>query len=90
MKTKSNTVDCIGKNFEESRRWCIDEFSKAAMQNRLVIRNARPWCGRAEEENSVVAAEGDRNMTWAKSFRAADQAGGDAFTRVELKKQSLF
>ena len=37
MKTNSNTVDCIGLNFEESKRKCIDAFSKATMQNRSTV-----------------------------------------------------
>ena len=38
MKTNSNTVDCIGLNFEESKRKCIDAFSKATMQNMAMVR----------------------------------------------------
>ena len=89
MKTKSNTVDCIGKNFEESRRLCIDEFSKAAMANRSVVFVLHGHGTGVLKKKIRTWLQGDRQ--WAKSFRAADSAdGGDAFTRVELKKQSLF
>ena len=89
MKTKSNTVDCLGLNFEESKRKCINSFSKAAMGNRSLVyilhghgtgvlkRKIRDWL---ENERQFV-----------KSFKPADQAdGGDALIRVELKKQNLF
>lgn len=89
MKTKSNTVDCLGLNFEESKRKCINSFSKAAMGNRSVVyilhghgtgvlkRKIREWL---KNERQFV-----------KSFKPADQAdGGDALTRVELKRQNLF
>ena len=89
MKTASNTVDCIGKNFEESRRLCIDGFSKATMQNQSVVyilhghgtgvlkKKIREWL--------------QRDRQWVKTYRAADQAdGGEALTRVELKKQKFF
>ena len=89
MKTRANTVDCIGKNFAESRQLCITAFSTASMQDKSVVyilhghgtgvlkRKIREWL--------------QRDRQWAKRFRAADQDdGGDAFTRVELKNQDFF
>ncbi|KAL7539177.1 hypothetical protein ACHAXR_010213 [Thalassiosira sp. AJA248-18] len=89
MKTKSNTVDCIGKNFEESKRLCIDGFSKATMQNRSVVYILHGHGTGVLKKKIRSWLQGDRQ--WAKSYRAADQVdGGDALTRVELKKQTLF
>ncbi len=89
MKTKSNTVDCIGMNFEESKRKCIDAFSKAAMQNRSVVFILHGHGTGVLKKKIRSWLQDDRQ--WAKSFRAADQAdGGDALTMVELKKQKLF
>ena len=89
MKMKSNTVDCIGMNFEESKRKCIDAFSKAAMQNRSVVYVLHGHGTGILKKKIRSWLQDDRQ--WAKSFRAADQAdGGDALTMVELKKQKLF
>ncbi len=89
MKTKSNTVDCIGKNFEESKRLSIDAFSKAVMQNRSCVFILHGHGTGVLKKKIRSWLQNDRQ--WVKSFRAADQAdGGDAFTRVELKKQKLF
>ena len=89
MKTKSNTVDCIGMNFDESKRKCIDAFSKAVMQNRSVVYVLHGHGTGVLKKKIRSWLQEDRQ--WAKSFRAADQAdGGDAFTMVELKKQKLF
>jgi DNA-nicking Smr family endonuclease len=89
MKTKSNTVDCIGMNFEESKRKCIDAFSKATMQNRSVVFILHGHGTGVLKKKIRSWLQDDRQ--WAKSFRAADQAdGGDALTMVELKKQKLF
>ena len=89
MRMDANTVNCIGKNFEESKRKCIDAFSKATMSNRSVVfilhghgtgvlkKKIRSWLSTDKQ--------------WVKSFKPADQAdGGEALTRVELKKQNLF
>lgn len=82
-------VDCIGKNFEESKRLCIDGFSKAAMQNRSVVYVLHGHGTGVLKKKIRSWLQGDRR--WVKSYRAADQVdGGDALTRVELKKQSLF
>ena len=89
MKMKSNTVDCIGLNFEESKRKCIDAFSKAVMQNRSVVYVLHGHGTGILKKKIRSWLQEDRQ--WAKSFRAADQAdGGDALTMVELKKQKLF
>ncbi|KAL7545634.1 hypothetical protein ACHAWF_012320 [Thalassiosira exigua] len=89
MKTKSNTVDCIGLTFEESKRKCIDAFGRAAMQNRSTVYVLHGHGTGVLKKKIRSWLQGDRR--WAKSFRAADQAdGGDALTKVELKKQNLF
>jgi DNA mismatch repair protein MutS2 len=89
MKTKSNTVDCIGMNFEEAKRKCIDAFSKAAMQNRSVVYVLHGHGTGVLKKKIRSWLQDDRQ--WGKSFRAADQAdGGDALTMVKLKKQKLF
>ncbi len=88
-KMKSNTVDCIGLNFEESKRKCIDAFSKAAMQNRSVVYVLHGHGTGVLKKKIRTWLQGDRQ--WVKTFRPADQAdGGDALTLVELKKQNLF
>ncbi len=89
FKMKSNTVDCLGMNFEESKRKCIDAFSKAVMQNRSVVYILHGHGTGVLKKKIRTWLQGDRQ--WAKAFRPADQAdGGDAFTVVELKKQKLF
>jgi DNA mismatch repair protein MutS2 len=89
FKMKSNTVDCIGLNFEESKRKCIDAFSKAVMQNRSVVYILHGHGTGVLKKKIRSWLQGDRQ--WVKTFRPADQAdGGDAFTLVELKKQKLF
>ena len=89
MKTKSNTVDCIGKNFEESKRKCLYAFSNAAMSNRSVVYILHGHGTGVLKKKIRDWLRTDRQ--WVKRFRPADQEdGGDAFTRVELKKQDLF
>ncbi|KAL9179988.1 hypothetical protein ACHAXT_007958 [Thalassiosira profunda] len=89
LKTKQNTVNCIGSTFEESRRKCIDGFSRAAMQNRSVVYILHGHGTGVLKKKIRSWLQGDRQ--WVKSFRAADQAdGGDALTRVELRKQKIF
>ena len=89
FKMKSNTVDCLGANFEESKRKCIDAFSKAAMQNRSVVYILHGHGTGVLKKKIRTWLQGDRQ--WVKTFRPADQAdGGDALTLVELKKQKLF
>lgn len=89
FKMKSNTVDCIGMNFEESKRKCIDSFSKAAMQNRSVVYILHGHGTGVLKKKIRTWLQGDRQ--WVKTFKPADQAdGGDALTLVELKKQKLF
>mmetsp|Transcript_29519 Transcript_29519/g.71279 ORF Transcript_29519/g.71279 Transcript_29519/m.71279 type:complete len:385 (-) Transcript_29519:475-1629(-) len=89
LKTKQNTVDCLGLTFEESKRKCISAFSKAAMQNRSTVYILHGHGTGVLKKKIRSWLQGDRN--WAKSFRPADQEdGGDALTRVELKKQKLF
>lgn len=89
MKTKSNTADCIGMTFEEAKRKSIDTFSKAAMQNRSVVFILHGHGTGVLKKKIRSWLQSDRQ--WVKSFRAADQVdGGDALTRVELKKQTLF
>lgn len=90
FKMKSNTVDCIGMNFEESKRKCVDAFSKAAMQNRSVVYILHGHGTGVLKKKIRTWLQGDRQ--WVKSFKPADQAdGGDALTLVELlKKQKLF
>jgi DNA mismatch repair protein MutS2 len=88
-KMKSNTVDCIGLNFEESKRKCIDAFSKATMQNRSIVFVLHGHGTGVLKKKIRTWLQGDRQ--WVKTFRPADQAdGGDALTLVELKKQNLF
>ena len=89
MKTKSNTVDCIAKNFEESKRLCLYAFSNAVMSNRSVVFILHGHGTGVLKKKIREWLRNDRQ--WVKSFRPADQEdGGDAFTRVELKKQDLF
>lgn len=89
MKTKSNTVDCIGKNFEESKRLSLYAFSNAAMSNRSVVFILHGHGTGVLKKKIREWLRTDRQ--WVKSFRPADQEdGGDAFTRVELKKQDVF
>ena len=89
MKTKSNTVDCIAKNFEESKRLCLYAFSNAAMSNRSVVYILHGHGTGVLKKKLREWLNSDRQ--WVKSFRSADQEdGGDALTRVELKKQDLF
>lgn len=78
-----------GKTFEESKRKILDEFSKATMSNRSVVfilhghgtgvlkQKIRSWLS--------------NNRQWVKSYGPAEQVdGGEALTKVILKKQSLF
>ncbi|KAL7494212.1 hypothetical protein ACHAWT_002923 [Skeletonema menzelii] len=89
MKTKSNTVDCIGKNFEESKRLCLYAFSNAAMSNRSVVFILHGHGTGVLKKKIREWLKSDRQ--WVKSYRPADQDdGGDALTRVELKKQDVF
>jgi DNA mismatch repair protein MutS2 len=89
MKTKSNTVDCIAKNFEESKRLCLYAFSNASMSNRSVVYILHGHGTGVLKKKIREWLQSDRQ--WVKSFRPADQEdGGDALTRVELKKQDLF
>ena len=89
MKTKSNTVDCLGLNFEEAKRKCIDGFSKAAMQNRSTVYILHGHGTGVLKKKIRAWLQSDRQ--WAKSYKAADQSdGGDAFTVVTLKPQNLF
>lgn len=89
MKTKSNTVDCLGLNFEESKRKCITAFSAAVMQNRSVVYILHGHGTGVLKKKIRSWLQSDRQ--WVKKYSAADQAdGGDALTKVELKKQNLF
>ncbi|KAL7454853.1 hypothetical protein ACHAWC_009328 [Mediolabrus comicus] len=89
MKTKANTVDCIGKNFEESKRLALSAFSNAAMSNRSVVYILHGHGTGVLKKKIREWLKSDRQ--WVKNFRPADQEdGGDALTRVELKKQDLF
>ena len=85
MKTDSNTVDCIGLNFEESRQKSIAMFSRAMMNNRSVVFILHGHGTGVLKKKIRAWLSNDKQ--WAKSFRAADQEdGGDALTRVELRK----
>lgn len=89
MRLSSNTVDCLGCNFEEAKRKCEDMFSKVMMQKHPVVfilhghgskgvlkTKIREWLGREKQ--------------FVKKFGPADSSdGGDAFTKVELKN-SIF
>jgi DNA mismatch repair protein MutS2 len=89
MKTKANTVDCVGKNFEESKRLALYAFSNAAMSNRSVVYILHGHGTGVLKKKIREWLKSDRQ--WVKNFRPADQEdGGDALTRVELKKQDLF
>ena len=89
MKTKSNTVDCLGLNFEESKRKCINAFSAAVMQNRSTVYILHGHGTGVLKKKIRSWLQGDRQ--WVKKYSAAEQAdGGDAFTKVELKKQNIF
>jgi DNA mismatch repair protein MutS2 len=89
MRMDANTVNCIGKNFEESKRKCIDAFSKATMSNRSVVFILHGHGTGVLKKKIRSWLSTDRQ--WVKSFKPADQAdGGEALTRVELKKQNLF
>lgn len=75
-----------GCSFEEARRKCEDKFSQVLMTKNPVVfilhghgtqgvlkQKLRDWL--------------KRDKQWVKSATAADtEDGGDAFTRVELKK----
>ena len=89
MKTKSNTVDCLGLNFEESKRKCINAFSAAVMQNRSTVYILHGHGTGVLKKKIRSWLQGDRQ--WVKKYSAAEQAdGGDALTKVELKKQNIF
>jgi len=89
MRVSSNTVDCIGCNFEAARRKCEDKFSKVMTSKNPVVfilhghgtqgvlkSKLRTWLGRDKQ--------------WVKKWSSADKEdGGDAFTRVELKNSLL-
>eukprot|EP00979_Chaetoceros_neogracilis_P008241 scaffold1833_cov263-Chaetoceros_neogracile.AAC.2 len=89
MRLSSNTIDCLGCNFEEARRKCEDKFSKVMMNKNPVVyilhghgatgilkQKIRDWLKREKQ--------------FVKKFGAADAAdGGDAFTKVELKTSLL-
>jgi DNA mismatch repair protein MutS2 len=89
MRMDSNTVNCIGMNFEESKRKCIDAFSKATMSNRSLVYILHGHGTGVLKQKIRTWLSSDRR--WVKSFGPAEQAdGGEALTRVELKKQNLF
>lgn len=89
MRMDSNTVNCIGMNFEESKRKCIDAFSKATMSNRSLVYILHGHGTGVLKQKIRSWLSSDRR--WVKSFGPAEQAdGGEALTRVELKKQNLF
>jgi len=89
MKTNANTVNCIGCTFEESKRKCLDMFSRATVNNWSVIFILHGH-GTGVLKQKIRAWLGSERQ-FVKKFRAADQAdGGEALTRVELKKQNLF
>ncbi|KAL3802337.1 hypothetical protein HJC23_007162 [Cyclotella cryptica] len=89
MRMDSNTVNCIGMNFEESKRKCIDAFSKATMSNRSVVYILHGHGTGVLKQKIRTWLSSDRR--WVKSFGPAEQVdGGEALTRVELKKQNLF
>ena len=86
MRLKTNTVDVLGCNFEEARRKCEDKFSRTLSSKDPVVfilhghgtkgilkQKIRDWLKRDKE--------------WVKKWSSADASdGGDAFTKVELKK----
>jgi DNA mismatch repair protein MutS2 len=86
MRLKSNTVDCLGCNFEEARRKCENKFSRTMMSKDPVVfilhghgtkgilkQKIRDWL--------------KRDKQWVQKWSGADATdGGDAFTKVELKK----
>mmetsp|Transcript_3431 Transcript_3431/g.6468 ORF Transcript_3431/g.6468 Transcript_3431/m.6468 type:complete len:886 (-) Transcript_3431:98-2755(-) len=89
MRLSSNTVDCLGCSFEEARRKCENMFSKFMTHKHPVVfilhghgskgilkTKIREWLGRERQ--------------FVKKFGPADPSdGGDAFTKVELKKSLL-
>jgi DNA mismatch repair protein MutS2 len=78
-----------GKTFEESKRKCIDEFSKATMSNRSVVFILHGHGTGVLKQKIRSWLSTDRQ--WVKSFGPAEQAdGGEAFTKVVLKKVDLF
>lgn len=120
MRVSSNTVDCIGCNFEAARRKCEDKFSKMmtsknpgeCRDNSFKIAWLRfKKChvdlifetfhyvkvvyilhghGTQGVLKSKLRTWLGRDKQWVKKWSAADKDdGGDAFTRVELKKSLL-
>ena len=89
MRLSTNTVDCIGCNFEEARRKCENKFAKVMMNKNPVVfilhghgakgvlkTKLRDWLRRERQ--------------FVKKFGPADASdGGDAFTKVELKNSLL-
>ena len=86
MRLKSNTVDVLGCNFEEARRKCENKFSRTMMSKDPIVfilhghgakgilkQKIRDWL--------------KRDKQWVQKWSSADASdGGDAFTKVELKK----
>ena len=78
-----------GNTFEESKPKIVDEFSKAVMSNRSVVFILHGHGTGVLKQKIRSWLSSDRQ--WVKSFGAAEQAdGGEALTKVVLKKQSLF
>ena len=85
MRLEANTVDVRGLNFDEAKQQCLDKFSRVMMQKDPVVyvlhghgtgvlrKKLRDWMG--------------RDRRWVRGFSKADDAdGGDAFTKVKVKK----
>jgi len=81
-----NTVDVRGCNLEEAKRKCQDKFSSVMMSKRPVIYILHGH-GTSGVLKQKIRDWLKRDREWVKSYKAASREdGGDAFTRVELKK----
>ena len=84
-RLESNTVNCLGLNFEDAKQKVIKKMGTVMMQKRPVIYILHGHGTGALK--TKIRSWLQRDKQWAKSYRKADQDdGGDAFTMVEVKK----
>lgn len=89
MRLSSNTVDCLGCNFEEARRKCETKFAKV-MMNKTPVVFILHGHGSSGVLKSKIRDWLSREKQFVKKFSPADASdGGDAFTKVELKNSLI-